>query len=41
MDEFEGNFRIITSQWSPERSTGLYVLDSDLKKVSSLTNLAP
>lgn len=41
MDEYNGNFRIITSQWSPERSTGLYVLDADLESVSSLTNLAP
>ncbi len=41
MDEYNGNFRIITSQWSPERSTGLYVLDNNLKTISSLTNLAP
>ncbi len=41
MDEYEDNFRIITSQWQPERSTGLYVLDKDLNSVSSLTNLAP
>jgi len=41
MDEKDGNFRIITSQWQPKRSTGLYILDKDLKLVSSLTNLAP
>jgi len=41
MDEYNGNFRIITSQWSPEQSTGLYVLDNNLNSVSSLTNLAP
>jgi len=41
MDEYEWNFRIITSQWSPERSTGLYILDKDLKSLSSLTELAP
>lgn len=41
MDEHDGNFRIITSQWSPERSTDLYILDEDLTSVSSLTNLAP
>jgi len=41
MDEYNGNFRIITSQWSPERSTGLYILDNNLNSVSSLTNLAP
>ena len=41
MDEYKGNFRIITSEWSPERSTGLYILDEDLHKLSSLTNLAP
>jgi inhibitor of cysteine peptidase len=41
MDEYEWNFRIITSQWSPERSTGLYILDEDLESVSNLTNLAP
>jgi len=41
MDEYEGDFRIITSQWSPERSTGLYILDENLEKISDLTNLAP
>ncbi len=41
MDEHKGNFRIITSQWQPERSTGLYILDENLEKVSDLTNLAP
>lgn len=41
MDEYNGNFRIITSVWSPERSTGLYILDNNLQKVSSLTDLAP
>ncbi|MDA9129476.1 beta-propeller domain-containing protein, partial [Candidatus Gracilibacteria bacterium] len=41
MDEFEGKFRIITSQWQPERSTGLYILDENLEKISDLTNLAP
>lgn len=40
MDEHDNNFRIITSQWHPERSTGLYILDKDLELVSSLTNLA-
>ena len=37
MDEFEGNFRILTKKWSPERSTGLYILDEDLNMLSSLT----
>lgn len=41
MDEYNGKFRIITSQWSPERSTGLYILDDDLNPVSNLENLAP
>lgn len=41
MDEYQGNFRIITSQWSPKRSTSLFVLDAGLKKLSSLENLAP
>lgn len=41
MDEYQWDFRIITSQWSPERSTGLYILDENLEKVSDLTNLAP
>jgi len=39
MDEYEWNFRIITSRWSPERQTDLYILDEDLKKVSSLEGL--
>lgn len=41
MDEHDGNFRIITSQWQPEASTWLYTLDENLKKISDLTNLAP
>lgn len=41
MDEYQDNFRIITSSWSPERSTGLYILDENLESVSSLTNIAP
>lgn len=41
MDEHDGNFRIITSQWSPEQSTGLYILDENLENISNLTNLAP
>lgn len=41
MDEYKGDFRIITSQWQPERSTGLYILDEDMELKSSLTNLAP
>ena len=39
MDEYQGNFRIITSQWQPEQSTGLYILDKNLNKVSELTGL--
>lgn len=41
MDEYNWNFRIITSTWAPERSTWLYVLDNNLEMVSSLTELAP
>ena len=41
MDEKDDHFRIITSQWMPERSTGLYILDDNLELVSSLTELAP
>lgn len=41
MDEFQGDFRIITSQWQPKASTSLYILDEDLDTVSSLENLAP
>lgn len=41
MDEYEGNFRIITSVWQPKRSTSLYILDKDLETLSSLENLAP
>ncbi len=37
MDEKDGKFRIITSQWSPERSTNLFILDENLQKYSSLT----
>jgi len=40
MDEYNTNFRIITSSWYPNRSTNVFVLDKDLKQVSSLTWLA-
>lgn len=40
MDEYNSDFRIITSSWYPERWTNLFVLDKDLKKVSALTWLA-
>lgn len=36
MDEKDGNFRILTTKWSPETQTDLFILDKDLKKVSSL-----
>lgn len=39
MDEKDGNFRILTSQWSPERQTNLYILDKWLSKLSSLEGL--
>ncbi len=39
MDEKDGKFRIITSQWSPDRSTNLFVLDENLNTYSSLTGL--
>ena len=41
MDEYQGNFRIITSEWQAEPSTSLHILDNNLNKVSSLTDLAP
>ncbi len=40
MDEYDNNFRIITSSWYPERATNLFVLDDSLKMVSKLTGLA-
>ncbi len=40
MDEYNSNFRIVTSSWYPERWTNLFVLDKDLTKVSALTWLA-
>lgn len=36
MDEKDGNFRILTTKWYPEQETQLYILDKELKKVSSL-----
>jgi len=41
MDEYQGNFRIITSEWNERPSTSLHILDDTLNKLSSLTNLAP
>ncbi|NCB13510.1 MAG: hypothetical protein EOM78_17985 [Erysipelotrichia bacterium] len=40
MDEYNSNFRIITSSWYPDRATNLFVLDKDLNMTSSLTELA-
>lgn len=40
MDEYNTDFRIITSSWYPNRATNLFVLDKDLWLVSSLTWLA-
>ncbi len=37
MDQKDWDFRIITTEWSPEKSTSLYILDEDLKLKSSLT----
>jgi inhibitor of cysteine peptidase len=36
MDEKDSKFRIITTQWSPERQTNLFVLDENLKKYGSI-----
>ncbi len=42
MDEdMNWNFRIITSSYSPEKSTNLFILDEKLDKLSSITNIAP
>jgi len=41
MDEHNGDFRIITSEWNKETSTNLYILDKNLKTLSSLTDIAP
>ncbi len=43
MDEFEGNFRIATTTTNystSERSSGVYVLDKDLKIIGKVTGLA-
>ncbi len=40
MDEYNENFRIITSQWSPDRQKNLFILDKNLKKLSSLEWIA-
>lgn len=39
MDEHDGKFRIITQKFYPERKTGVYVLDKDLKLLWSLDGL--
>jgi uncharacterized secreted protein with C-terminal beta-propeller domain len=36
MDEYDWNFRIITQKSYPERETGVYVLDEELKLLGSL-----
>ncbi len=37
----EGNFRILTSTWSPERATHLYILDKNLTQIWSVENIEP
>lgn len=39
MDEHDGNFRIITQKYSPEKNSAVYVLDKDLKLLWSLDGL--
>ena len=39
MDEHEGNFRIITQKYSPEKNTAVYTLDENLKLLWSLDGL--
>jgi hypothetical protein len=42
MDEdAKGDFRVITSRWNPEHNTNLYILDSNLKMIGKLENIAP
>lgn len=45
MDQYNGNFRIATMQdqwWSSEESSsGVYVLDEDLKQIGKLEDIAP
>ncbi len=41
MNERNGNFQIITSVWHPERATHLFVLDENLEKIGSVTDIAP
>lgn len=42
MDEdAAGNFRILTSTWSPQQATHLITLDTNLKKLGSLLNIEP
>lgn len=37
MDEYNTDFRIITSSWYPERASNLFILDKNLDLVSKLT----
>ena len=39
MDEHDGNFRIITQKYSPEKNSAVYVLDENLKLLWSLDGL--
>jgi uncharacterized secreted protein with C-terminal beta-propeller domain len=39
MDEKDGNFRIITQNYYPERSSSLYILDEELQMLGSLTGM--
>lgn len=43
MDEYNHYFRLFTTtdEWSSESSSALYILDSNLKKVSQILNIAP
>jgi uncharacterized secreted protein with C-terminal beta-propeller domain len=42
MDEFNGNFRIATTQWTNEGTVNnVFILDSNMRNVGSVLNLAP
>jgi uncharacterized secreted protein with C-terminal beta-propeller domain len=41
MDEFDGNLRVATTEWSGESLNSVYILDRNMNLIGSIENLAP
>lgn len=41
MNEYEGNLRVVSTDWDEENKNGLYILDDNMQTVGKIENLAP